>query len=175
MLFVLFRPSQHFGKFGMLFFFFFFNIQFCIFKQNCWNNNFQNALKLSQKLTVLAQKIYLVTPYMSPPGCWLSLIQIQETIWFILHFFNIQIWKKKKIDLPTLPIFWLKGQTNLYFFRPYLQYFTNGKYLYLQIFFFSKYRFTSLTVGIFSWYLRFFFIIIIIIINFFFFFFFFFG
>ena len=27
---------------------------------------------------------------------------------------------KKKIDLPTLPIFRPKGQTNLYFFRPYI-------------------------------------------------------
>ena len=28
--------------------------------------------------------------------------------------------KKKKIDLPTLPVFRPKEQTNLYFFRPYV-------------------------------------------------------
>ena len=44
-----------------------------------------------------------------------------------MHFSNIQIYKnfkkikkikkkKKKIDLPTLPIFRPKGQTNLFFF-----------------------------------------------------------
>ena len=42
-LFALFRPTQNCGKSGLLFFFFF-DIQFCIFKQNSQNNNFLNAL-----------------------------------------------------------------------------------------------------------------------------------
>ena len=34
-LFVLFRPTQNFGKLELLFLFFFLNVQLCIFKQNC--------------------------------------------------------------------------------------------------------------------------------------------
>ena len=33
----------------------------------------------------------------------------------MLHFFNIQIKKKKKIDLPTLPIFRPKGKQTFIF------------------------------------------------------------
>ena len=44
--------------------------------------------------------------------------------WMILHIMCAQILKKKKkkkIDLPTLPIFRPKGQTNIFFFfRPYI-------------------------------------------------------
>ena len=40
--------------------------------------------------------------------------------WMILHIMCVQIKKKKKkkkkIDLPTLPVFGPKGQTNIFFF-----------------------------------------------------------
>ena len=43
-------------------------------------------------------------------------LQHIEATWMILHFFCVQIKKKKKkIDLPTLPIFRSKEQTNLLF------------------------------------------------------------
>ena len=70
---------------------------------------------------MLAQ-VYLFTPYMSPPDCLMSLIQIQKTIWFILHFFNIQIKKKKKKNRPTNPPNFQAKRANkpLFFLRPYI-------------------------------------------------------
>ena len=103
------------------FFFFFFDTQFCIFKQKCWN-------KMSEFFMIAPKRFFFLTRYngIQPP----SNTRIKPLLrlcmpkngytWMIMHFFCIQIFKKKEIDLSKLPILRPKGQTNLLFFRPYL-------------------------------------------------------
>ena len=139
-----FLTDPNFGKLGLLFFFFFFFFfwySILLFKQN-WNN-FSKCIGTVPKVNVLAQKVYVLTPYMSPPD-WCHLYLDTENYMIYIAFLQHPDWKKKKKrerekERPTNPLNFqakTKGQTNLYFLRSHVTFTIGLWFVFLFVFFF---------------------------------------
>ena len=111
------RPKILENRGHLFFFFFFFNSQFCIFKQNCQNKMSEYIVTVPKRHFIPAVMDYNSFQHRIKPFLGLFMPKNAHT-WMTLIPLCPEFWKKKKkIDLPTLPIFNPKRQTNLIYFQ----------------------------------------------------------
>ena len=120
-LFAPFRPTQNFGKLGLLVFVcFFFSIFNFASLNKILKRKFSKCIVTVPKVYCVGKEGKCVYPiYVSTRLFNVTYLNTENYI-ICIAFLQHPHWKKKKkkIDLATLAIFMPKGQTNLYFFRP---------------------------------------------------------
>ena len=112
-MFALFRPTQNFGKLGLLFFFFFFLLKFNFsFLIKIVKINFSKCIVTVPKVNCVGTEDICALLHVSTR---LLAVTYLDTENYMIYIAFLKKKKKKKIDLPTIPIFRPKGQANLYF------------------------------------------------------------